>query len=50
MLVKSKVKKLCIGVLKDLGILLVFIIFLLAIGIATNIAMRITINEYMIAI
>lgn len=50
MFVKSKVKKLCIGILKDLGILLVLIIFLLSIGIVTNIAMGITINEYMIAI
>ena len=47
---KSKVKKLCIGVLKDLGILLVFIIFLLAIGMVTKIATDIVITEYMIAI
>ena len=46
--VKSKVRKLCISILKDLGVFLVFILFLLAIGIVTNIAMGITINEYML--
>lgn len=45
---KSKVRKLCISILKDLGVFLVFILFLLAIGIVTNIAMGITINEYML--
>lgn len=47
---KSKVRKLLISILKDLGVFLVFILFLLAIGMVTNIATDIVITEYMIAI
>ena len=46
---KTKIKKICFGILKDLGVLAIFLLFILAIGIATNIAMGITINEYIIA-
>ena len=47
-MMKRTLRKLCISILKDLGVFLVFILFLLVIGIATNIAMGITINEYML--
>ena len=46
---KTKVKKLCINMLKDFGVFLVFVLFLLAIGVATNILVGITIHEYLIA-
>ena len=46
---KKSVKRFFLSVLRDVAILCVMILFLLAIGIVTNIAMGITINEYMMA-
>lgn len=46
---KKSVKRFFLGVLRDVAILCVMILFLLAIGTITNIAMGITINEYMLA-
>lgn len=46
---RKSVKKILLGVLKDIAILCIMILFLLVIGIVTNIAMGITINEYMMA-
>lgn len=45
---KKSVKRFFLSVLRGLSILCVMILFLLAIGIVTNIAMGITINEYML--
>ena len=45
---KKSVKRFFLNVLRDVAILCVMILFLLAIGIVTNIAMGITINEYML--
>ena len=45
---KKSVKRFFLSVLRDVAILCVMILFLLAIGIVTNIAMGITINEYML--
>lgn len=46
---RKSVKKILLGVLRDIAILCIMILFLLVIGIVTNIAMGITINEYMMA-
>ena len=46
---RKSVKKILLGVLRDVAILCIMILFLLVIGIVTNIAMGITINEYMMA-
>lgn len=46
---RKSMKKFLISVLRDVAILCVMILFLLAIGTVTNIAMGITINEYMLA-
>ena len=46
---KRGIKRFFISVLRDITILCIMILFLLAIGIVTNIAMGITINEYMMA-
>jgi len=46
----KKIKKICIGILKDIAFLCLVILFILAIGVVTNIAMGVTINEYMMAI
>ena len=47
---RKSVKKILLGVLRDIAILCIMILFLLAIGIVTNIATDIVITEYMIAI
>lgn len=44
---KHTVKKICLSVLRDLAVLAIIILFIIALGVATNIAMEITINEYM---
>lgn len=46
---KRGIKKICVNILKDLGAIFIYILFLLAIGVITNIAIGITINEYIIA-
>lgn len=45
---RKSVKKILLSVLKDIAILCIMILFLLVIGIVTNVAMGITINEYML--
>ena len=45
---KKSVKRFFLSVLRGVAILCIMILFLLAIGIVTNIAMGITINEYML--
>lgn len=47
---RLKARKLFISILKELSILLVIILFLLAIGVITNFAMDITISKYMMNI
>ena len=47
---RKSVKKILLGVLRDIAILCIMILFLLAIGMVTNIATDIVITEYMIAI
>lgn len=46
---KRGIKRFFISVLRDIAILCIMILFLLVIGIVTNITMGITINEYMMA-
>ena len=46
----KKIKKICLSILKDIAFLCLVILFILAIGVVTNIAMGVTINEYMMAI
>ena len=45
---RKRAKRFLLGILRDVAILCIMILFLLAIGIVTNIAMGITINEYML--
>lgn len=46
---RKRAKRFLLGILRDVAILCIMILFLLVIGIVTNIAMGITINEYMMA-
>lgn len=46
----KKIKKICLSILKDIAFLCLVILFILAIGVVTNIAMGVTINEYMMAV
>lgn len=45
---KKSLKRICKNILKDLGIVLVIAIFLLAVGIITNMAMDAAITSYML--
>lgn len=46
---KKSLKRICKNILKDLGIVLVIAVFLLTVGIITNMAMDATITSYMLA-
>lgn len=49
MINKKKVKRIVINILKDIGVLIIMCAFLILIGVITNVAMGIAINNYMIA-
>ena len=49
MINKEKVKKIVTNILRDIGVLIIMCAFLVLIGVITNVAMGIVINNYMIA-
>lgn len=49
MINRKKIKKIATNILRDIGVLIIMCAFLVFIGIITNVAMGIVINNYMIA-
>ena len=49
MINREKVKKIVTNIFRDIGVLIIMCAFLILIGVITNVAMGIAINNYMIA-